>query len=242
MYFSKNKYGKNPIYEVDMFQVDNIKRNSATMQAVLKSYARNISTFAKNTSILNDVNATNRITQPTLDDYIDILERLYIVDDIYGWCPAIRSSSTMRSGRKREFVDPSIAVAALGLSYKKLRTDLKTFGFIFETLCIRDLRIYSSSMNGKLSYYHDRYGLEADAVLHLEDDRYALIEFKLGQSEIELGAKHLCDIEKLIEKYNETEKQCPLRMPDLKIVITGSEYGYKRQDGVYVIPIGCLKD
>ena len=97
-------------------------------------------------------------------------------------------------------------------------------------------------MNGEISYYHDRYGLEADAVLHLKDGRYALLEFKLGTKEIDEGAKHLCEIERLINEYNQKEKQCPLRLPDLKIIITGSQFGYKRDDGVFVIPIGCLKD
>ena len=97
-------------------------------------------------------------------------------------------------------------------------------------------------MDGAMSYYHDRYDLEADGVLHLNDGRYALLEFKLGTKEIEEGAKHLIVIEELIRQYNEKEKQCPLRLPDLKIVVTGSQYGYKREDGIYVIPIGCLKD
>lgn len=230
------------IYEEDMFKVDDTKRNKTTMRAVLRSYARNISTFAKKVSLLKDINATNKITDKTLDDYIDVLERLFIVEDLYGWSPAIRSSNAMRVGRKREFVDPSIAVAALGVSPEHLNHDLKTFGFIFECLCVRDLKIYSSANGGELSYYHDKTGLEVDAVLHLNDGRYALIEFKLGSNEIDFGAKHLCELEKLIIEHNEKEKQCPLRLPDLKIIITGTQYGYKREDGVYVIPIGCLKD
>ena len=115
-------------------------------------------------------------------------------------------------------------------------------GFLFESLCIRDLKIYSSAYDGKISYYHDRYGLEADAVLHLNDGRYALIEFKLGEHEVDQGAKHLCEIEELIKRFNAKETQCPLRLPDLKLVITGTKYGYRRDDGVFVIPIGCLKD
>lgn len=229
------------IYEVDMFNIDNKKRNRSTMKAILKSYARNISTLAKKTNIIKDVIATNKITEPTLDDYIDVLERLFIVEDIYGWCPSIRSANAIRSGRKREFVDPSIAVAALGASPSKLRIDLKTFGFIFETLCIRDLRIYSSKFNGELAYYHDKFGLECDAVLFLEDDRYALIEFKLGGKDIEEGARHLCEIERLIRVNNE-KNNISQKLPDLKIVITGTQYGYKREDSVFVIPIGCLKD
>lgn len=230
------------IYEEDMFKVDDIKRNKSIMKAILKSYARNISTLSKLTNILQDVKTVTDISSVTLDDYIEVLEKLFIVEDLYGWCPAIRSKSAMRSGRKREFVDPSIMIAALGLSPEILNLDLKTFGFIFETLCIRDLRIYSQALGGELSYYHDRYGLEADCVLHLNDERYALIEFKLGSVDIDEGANHLLHLEKLVNDYNKKERQCPLRTPDLKIVITGTKYGYRRKDGVYVIPIGCLKD
>ena len=154
----------------------------------------------------------------------------------------IRSKAAIRSGDTRYFVDPSIAVAALGIGPKDLISDLRTFGFIFETLCIRDLKIYSAALGGRISYYHDRYGLESDCVLHLRDGRYALIEFKLGSADIDDGADHLTELENLIKAYNEKESQCKLRLPDLKIVITGTQYGYKREDGVYVVPIGCLKD
>lgn len=190
-----------------------------------------------------DVSANfGSITAQTFEDYLDVLERLHIVCDLDAWCPAIRSKSAIRSGRKREVVDPSVVVGALGLSPEYFYTDLKTFGFIFETLAIRDLKVYSSNFGGNISYYHDRYGLEADAVLHLEDGRYALLEFKLGSNEIELGAKHLCEIEALVKKANETEQQMKIRLPSFKAVITGGQYGYRRADGVYVIPIGCLKD
>ena len=224
------------IYNKDMFSIDNVKRNSNTMRAIIRSYARNISTLAKKVNILEDVNATNKISEATLDDYIEVLEKLFIVEDLYGWCPQIRSKNSIRSGRKREFVDPSIAVAALGGSPALYNKDLKTFGFIFETLCIRDLKVYSQALGGEVSYYHDNLGLESDCVLHLDDGRYALIEFKLGSIEIDNGAKNLNKLEQLIIDSNK------LRKPDLKIIITGSKYGYKREDGVYVIPIGCLKD
>ena len=130
----------------------------------------------------------------------------------------------------------------MGLSPEYFDKDFKTLGFLFESLCIRDLKAYSAKMNGEISYYRDRYGLEADGVLHLKDGRYALLEFKLGSSEIDEGAKHLCKIEELIKEHNKEEKQVPLRLPDLKIVVTGTKYGYKREDGVLVIPAGCLKD
>ena len=229
------------IYTKDMFNVDNVKRNPQTMKAVLRSYARNISTLAKKVSILEDVNSTNSISDATLDDYISVLEKLYIVEDMNGWCPSIRSKTAMRSGRKREFVDPSIAVAAQGGSPKLYNIDLKSFGFIFETLCIRDLKVYSQAFNAEISYYHDNLGLEADCVLHLDDGRYALIEFKLGSAEIDDGANSLNELERLIIEHNNKDNN-KIRIPDLKIVITGTQYGYRRDDGVFVIPIGCLKD
>lgn len=232
----------NQIYKKDLFSIDKVKRNPQIMKDLLKSYARNISTLSKTTTLLSDIQATNNISIVTLDDYISVLEKLYVIEDLYGWCPDIRSKASMRSGRKREFVDPSIAVAALGGSPEIYKTDLKTFGFIFETLCIRDLRIYSQSHDGEISYYHDKTGLEADCVLHLDDGRYALIEFKLGSFEIEEGAKHLLKLENLIKERNNDKKKTPLRLPDLKIIITATKYGYCRDDGIYVIPIGCLKD
>ena len=130
----------------------------------------------------------------------------------------------------------------MGLKPEFFLTDLKTFGFIFECLCIRDLKVYSQALGGTLSYYHDRYDLEADAVLHLADGRYALIEFKLGSREIEEGAAHLLQLKHLIKKYNEKETQVRLRDPDLLIVITGGEMAYTRNDGVKIIPIGTLRD
>lgn len=171
-----------------------------------------------------------------------MLEKLFVIDDIEAWSPAIRSKTVIRTGKKRCFVDPSIAVASLGASPESLELDLNTFGFIFECLCFRDLRVYSQALGGRLSYYHDRFGLEADAVLHLDDGRYALIECKLGSREIEEGANHLLEIKHLVAEKNKTEKQIKLREPDLLIVLTGGEMAYAREDGVKIIPIGCLRD
>lgn len=227
---------------VDISNIDNTKRNPRWAQSILQSYSRNICTLAGTGTIIRDVKANFDVSDPTIYDYIHALEKLFIIEDVEAWCPAIRSKSSIRSSNKRNLIDPSIAVAALGLSPEYFNTDFKTLGFLFESLCIRDLKIYSAAMDGAMSYYHDRYDLEADGVLHLNDGRYALLEFKLGTKEIEEGAKHLLEIEELIRQYNEKEKQCPLRLPNLKIVITGAQYGYKREDGVFVIPIGCLKD
>lgn len=229
-------------YSVDISNIDGKKRNARCAQVLLQSYSRNICTLAETKTIIGDVQANYDVSTATIYDYIHALEKLYIIEDIEAWCPSIRSKSNIRSSQKRNLIDPSIAVAALGLSPDYFNTDFKTLGFLFESLCIRDLKIYSSAFDGAMSYYRDRYGLEADGVLHLNDGRYALLEFKLGSKDVDLGAKHLCEIENLIEECNRKEIQCPLRKPDLKIVITGTQYGYKRDDGVFVIPIGCLKD
>ena len=226
----------------DMSNVDGVKRNETSSRLLLRSYARNISTIASNQSIINDINANTEMSESTFYDYVNILKKLYVIQDVEAWCPAIRSKSAIQATNKREFVDPSLVVAALGVDPDYFNLDLKTFGFIFETLCVRDLKVYSAAHDGKVSYYRDRYGLEADCVLHLRGGRYALIEFKLGSSDIEDGAKHLTELEELIKQHNEKEKQVKLRLPDLKIVITGTQYGYKRPDGVLVVPIGCLKD
>jgi uncharacterized protein len=226
----------------DMSNVDGMKRNETTSRLLLRSYARNISTIASNQSMIKDIRANTEISETTFYDYVNVLKKLYVIQDVEAWCPAIRSKSAIQATNKRELVDPSLVVAALGVDPEYFNLDLKTFGFIFETLCIRDLKIYSSAHDGRISYYRDRYGLEADCVLHLRDGRYALIEFKLGSADIEEGAKHLIKLEELVKQHNEKEKQVKLRLPDLKIVITGTQYGYKRPDGVLVVPIGCLKD
>ena len=147
----------------------------------------------------------------------------------------------MRASKKRGFTDPSVAVAALGVGPDYFLKDFKTFGFLFENLVLRDLRAYSHRLGGRLSYYRDRYGLEADAVLHLRDGRYALIEVKLGSDEIEAGAEHLLEIRRLIVERNKTESQCPLRIPDVMMVITGGAEAYTRNDGVHVVPISAMK-
>lgn len=230
------------ICESDISTVDGVQRNPTWTRLILRSYARNISTLAKKFNILKDVTANaDSMTMPTLDSYLNALEKLFVIEDVEAWCPAIRSATTIRSGKKREFTDPSIAVAAMGLTPEYLEQDLKTFGFIFECLCIRDLKVYSSALGGKVSYYHDRSDLEADCVLHLSDGRYALIEFKLGSCEIEEGAQHLLQIKQLVRTANASGKT-NLREPDLLMVITGGELAYTRPDGVKIIPIGCLRD
>ena len=228
----------------DISRIDGVQRDEKTAAMIMRSYARNISTIVKKTSMLSDVTSSGEVScsSDTFDDYVKALEKLFVIQDIGAWCPAIRSKSNIRSTPKRSFCDPSVAVAALGLSPDILMTQLKTFGFLFEQMCIRDLRIYTMDQDSHLSYYRDRYGLEADVVLHLSDGRYALIECKLGSREIEDGAAHLLELKRLIKTHNESEMQNPLREPDLLMIITGGQMAYTRPDGVKIVPIGCLKD
>lgn len=231
------------VVESDIIKVDGVRRNPRLALAIIKSYARNLCTLAKKVNLLKDVKAMNEgCTDRTFDDYVKALARLFVIQDLSAWSPAVRSSTVIRRSPKRGLVDPSIAVAALGLSPEVLETDLKTFGFIFECMAIRDLRAYSQAANGALSYYHDRYDLEADAVLHLSDGRYALIEFKLGIAEIDTGASHLLEIRELVRKFNAKETQVQMREPDLLMVVTGGPIAYRRPDGVLVIPLACLKN
>lgn len=227
---------------VDISNIDGVERNSLWAEMILKSYSRNICTLAEKKTIEADVKNVLGISSNTVNDYVNALKKLYIIEDVDAWCPSIRSKTAIRASVKRNLIDPSIAVVSLGITPDYFNTDFKTLGFLFESLVIRDLKIYSSKLGGRISYYRDRYGLEADCVLHLEDGRYALIEVKLGAKEIDDGAKHLLEIERLIIEKNKTETQVPIPLPTLKIVITGTEYGYKREDGVLVVPIGCLKD
>ena len=227
---------------VDISNVDKVKRNPLWAESIMKSYSRNICQLTEYRNIYKDVKADTNMAESTFYEYLEALQQLYIIDDVEAWCPSIRSKTAIRSSKKKNFIDPSLAVAAFGVDPEYFDKDYKTLGFLFESLVIRDLRIYSSEHRGRVSYYRDRYGLEADVVLHLADGRYALIEVKFGPNQIEEGAQHLLEIERLICEYNKKEDQVPIRLPDLKIVITGTQYGYRRPDGVYVVPIGCLKD
>lgn len=233
----------NAVCDEDISRLDNTRRDPSLARLVMRSYARNLCTLAKKTALLADVAVEMEGTaMSTFDSYVDALQRLFVVQDVEAWSPAIRSKSTIRTGKKRCFADPSIAVAALGLTPERLETDLNTFGFIFECMCLRDLKIYSQSLDGRLSYYHDRLGLEADAVLHLGDGRYALIECKLGSREIEEAAHHLLTLSALIEKASSEKPGTSLRQPDLLMVLTGGQIAYRRPDGVCVVPLACLKD
>lgn len=229
------------ICESDASTVDGVKRDPQRVRTIMQSYARNISTLATDEVILKDVRANfANMNKTTYYSYIDALTRLFVINNVPAWNPNIRSATAIRSSSKKEFIDPSIAVASLGLTPESLLYDLNTFGFIFENLCIRDLTVYSSSVEGKISYYRDRYGLEADCVLHMKDGKYALIEFKLGSSGIEQGAKNLIKLDNLIRERIKEDK-LNIKEPSFLAIITGGELAYTRPDGVKILPIGCLK-
>ncbi|WP_295614774.1 ATP-binding protein [uncultured Methanobrevibacter sp.] len=224
------------ICNTDVSAVDGIKRDPDRVRLLLRSIARNDSTLAKNQTIINDMNANFMdISRPTYYSYVNALKKLFVLEDQRGWSPNIKSKTAIRSGNKKVFIDPSIAVAALNANPESMEKDLNTFGFIFENLCIRDLNVYTNTYGGKISYYHDKSDLEVDCVVHLRDGRYALIECKLGRNRIEEGAKNLLKINKLIEKNDKVDN------PTFLAVLTGGKYAYTRKDGVKVIPIGCLR-
>ena len=234
----------NTVCSEDICRVDGVLRDELLTRMIMRAYARNISTLAKKSTLIADVASSGEVscTEPTFDDYVGALRKLFVICDLDAWCPAIRSKTAIRTGPKRAFVDPSIAVASLGLTPEALQNQLKTFGFVFEQMCIRDFKSYTLDFESHISHYRDRYGLESDLVLHLGDGRYALIECKLGSKEIEDGASHLLELKRLIREYNKKEKQVPLREPDLMIVVTGGKMSYTRPDGVKIIPLACFKD
>lgn len=232
------------VCESDVSRVNGVRRNPKLANLILRSYARNVSTLAKTSSMLDDVTASENIScsRTTFEDYVAALERLFVIQDVAAWCPAIRSKSAIRSGLKRGFCDPSIAVALLQQTPESMCTQLKTFGFVFEQMCIRDLKAYTNDFFSYVGYYHDRFGLESDMVVHLGDGRYALAECKLGSREINEGAGHLIQLRNLIREHNASEPQAIIREPDLMMVLTGGKMAYRREDGVCVIPLACLKD
>lgn len=230
------------IFYSDISTVDGKQRDPLKVQSLLRSYARNIGTNTSNKTIIDDVNSNTNLSESAYYEYINALNKLFVIEDIPAWNPSIRSKTSIRSTNKRMFIDPSIAVAALGLSPQLLSKDFETFGFLFENLCVRDLKIYASSLGGRITYYRDRMNIEVDAVLNLADGRYALIEFKLGSKQIETAAKNLLHVVQLIQSANESRDTHKIKEPDLLIIITGGEMAYTRADGVKVIPVGCLRD
>lgn len=227
------------IVNSDLSRADGVLRNPQNVDLLLRSYARMIGSQSTLTNIRADMKIVDEqeLDINTVRSYIETLKKIFVVEELSGWNPNIRSKNAIRTSPTRYFVDPSIAVAALNLGPGNLANDLNTMGFFFENMCIRDLRVYADGLNGSLYKYRDKYGLECDVVLTLRNGQYALIEIKLGGTKaVEEGAEALNKLEKLI-----TEKG--YNPPTFKMIITGNNpYGYRRKDGIYQIPIGCLKN
>ena len=223
----------------DISRVDGTQRDPELAKRLMRSYARLQGSQASAEAILNDVkvNEESTISENTVYSYIKALKKIFVIEDSLAWNPNLRSKTAIRTSDTRYFSDPSIAVAALGMGPSDLINDLNTFGLIFETLCIRDLRVYADALDGAVYHYRDKNGLECDAVVHLRNGKYGLVEIKLGGDNlINEGAKSLLKLAASID----TEK---MREPSFLMVITGiGDYAYKREDGVIVAPIGSLKD
>ena len=223
----------------DINRADGVQKNTEKVRRLMRSYARNQGSQVANTVLAQDVSANDEssMSDETVASYINALRKIFVVEDMPAWNPNLRSKTAIRSSDTRYYIDPSIAAAALGIGPKDLMNDLKTFGFLFETLCIRDLRVFADALNGEVYHYRDKDGQECDAVIHLKNGKYGLIEIKLGGDKlIEEGAASLKNMEAKID----TDK---MNVPSFLMVLIGiGDYAYRRQDGVYVVPIGCLKN
>ena len=223
----------------DINRADNVQKNPERVKRLMRSYARSQGGQVPNTVIAEDisVNEDGKINEETVASYINALKKIFVIEDMPAWNPNLRSKTAIRTSDTRYYVDPSIAAAALGIGPQDLIGDLNTFGFLFETLCIRDLRVFADALNGQVYHFRDKDGLECDAVIHLRNGSYGLVEIKLGgERAIESGAASLQALGGKID----TAK---MKSPAFLMVLTGTgDFAYRRADGVYVVPIGCLKD
>ena len=229
----------NDVCERDIKRVDGVKRNAERARLLLRSYARNVSQQVSYATIKADMmsNDANTLDEDTVADYIKALKRLFVLEDLEAWNPNIRSKSAIRTSDTRHFVDPSIGTAALGLGPNDLINDLDSFGLIFEDLAVRDLRVFAEALDGKLYHYRDSSGLECDSVLHRRNGTYALIEVKLG------GEKLINEGAEALKNLANTIDTTKMKNPSFMMVITAvGPFAYQRADGVFVVPIGCLKD
>lgn len=224
------------LVNTDVNRVDKTEKNPDRVRAVLRSYARNISTMTSASTIMADVQANDiSITDKTLTNYLTALRRLFIIEDAKAWQPSLRSKTGIRTSNKRHFVDTSIATAVLELNPTSILEDFNLFGFLFEDFCLRDMRVYTEPLRGTVYHYHDNSGLESDLIIRLHDGRWAAIEVKTGSKEIEDAAVNLITLSQTVDTSKIGE-------PSFLMVLTAGQYAYRRDDGVYVIPIGCLKN
>ena len=224
------------VVNADIHRVDGIEKNPDRVRLLLRSLARNICTLATAKTIIDDVAANEvSMTEKTYTSYMNALKRIFVVENSPAWQPSLRSRTAIRSSEKRNFVDPSIGIAALQASPDNLLDDFETFGFFFESLCTRDIRVYTQTLGGDVYHYRDRSGLEADMIIRLHNGQWAAIEVKMGSKQIDEAAGHLIALRERIDTSRVGE-------PAFLMVLTGGEYAYKRKDGVLNVPIGCLKD
>ncbi len=224
------------LVNTDVNRVDGTEKNPDRVRAVLRSYARNISTMTAASTIMADVKANDiSITDKTLTNYLTALRRLFIVEDAKAWQPSLRSKTGIRTSNKRHFVDTSIATAVLELNPKSILEDFNLFGFLFEDFCLRDVRVYTEPLRGTVYHYHDNSELESDLIIRLHDGRWAAVEVKTGSKEIEEAAENLIQLSHDVDTSKIGE-------PAFLMVLTAGQFAYQREDGVYVVPIGCLKD
>ncbi len=226
----------NTIAETDIARVNGIRRDPANVKLLMRSLARNVSSTASVSTIKKDMAGdTDTISERTVTSYISELRHLYIIEDVPAWNPSVRSKTSIRTAPKRNFVDPSLAVSALHMSSDMLMKDFNTFGLLFESLCVRDLRVYSQPIYGEVCHYRDSYDNEVDLVIALDDGRWAAVEVKMGDSEIEKAAVNL-------KKLRDTVDTAKMNEPSFLMVLTATGPAYVREDGICVIPIGCLRD
>lgn len=220
-----------------MKEFDDVERSPSRIRSVLRSIARNISTPANLSVIRENITASDiDVTEKTIAEYIKVLEEIYIIDDVEAWQSKLRSKTDIRTSKKRELVAPSLAVTALRATDKDLLKDFNTFGLVFEALCIRDLKIYSQNIDGEVYYYRDKSGLECDAVVHLHNGKWGAIEIKLGSD------KAIDEETKNLLKFKDSVDISEMNEPSFLMVLTSTEYAYTREEGVYVVPLGCLKN
>ncbi|MDR1940017.1 MAG: DUF4143 domain-containing protein [Clostridiales bacterium] len=221
---------------LDASKIDGVGRNPSRVRSLMRSLARNVSTQATIATLRADMRGEEEnLSDDTISSYLNALSKLFVVEDLQAWNPSVRSKTAIRTSPTRHFVDPSIAAAVLRINHDGLLKDFITFGLLFESLCVRDLRVYAEAIDGDVFHYRDSYGLEADAVVQLKDGRWGAVEVKMGNSEIEKAAANLIKLKETVntEKMNE---------PSFLMVLTASQYAYRRADGVYIVPAGCLKD
>jgi predicted AAA+ superfamily ATPase len=224
------------LINLDVQRVDGIEKDPERVRLLLQSLARNISTLATAKTIMDDMQVNEAsITDKTLSSYLNALRRLFVIEDIPAWQPSLRSKTAIRTTNKRQFVDPSIATAAMRTNAKGILRDFETFGFLFESLCTRDLRVYAQANDGGVFHYRDKSELECDLVIKLHDGRWAAVEVKLGLKQIDEAVANLIKLSEKVDK----EK---MNSPSFLMVLTGGQVAYKRPDGVLVVPIGCLRD